>query len=203
MYNQTVLIILFKLLVWFWVLPVTLEIILMSWEQYTQPVKHVFCSTHLVQCSKTRKTERLQILEKIRMPPGREMPTIKRCVPRHSDKQYNHRILRNTCIQLQRTLQKPYDILQTQQQTKRNEMELSKHIWSLKDVNKPFQIKWKIIKWWQPYSNNTKKCNLCLYGKYIIICRKDLCSLNKCDKLGSSCLHRKRYILKNFKNQVS
>lgn len=59
-YNQTVLIIPFKLLVWFWVLPVTLEMILMSWEQYTQPVKHVFYSTDLVQCSKTRKTERLQ-----------------------------------------------------------------------------------------------------------------------------------------------
>ena len=83
---------------------------------------------------------------------------------------------------------------------RQNEMKLSKHIWSLKDANKPFQIKWKIIKRWQPYSNITKKCNLCLYRELIIICRKDLCSLNKCDKLGSSRLHRKRYILKNFKN---
>lgn len=67
-YNQIVLIIPFKLLVWFWVLPVTLEMILMSWEQYTQPVKHVFYSTDLVQCSKTRKTERLQFYKKSECP---------------------------------------------------------------------------------------------------------------------------------------
>lgn len=84
---------------------------------------------------------------------------------------------------------------------RQNETKLSKHIWSLKDANKPFQIKWKIIRQWQPYSNIAKKCNLCLYEEFIIIiCKKDLCSLKKCDKLGSSCLHRKRYILKNFKN---
>lgn len=83
---------------------------------------------------------------------------------------------------------------------RQNETKLSKHIWSLKDANKPFQIKWKIIRQWQPYSNIAKKCNLCLYEEFIIIiCKKDLCSLKKCDKLGSSCLHRKRYILKNFK----
>ena len=115
-YNQTLLIIPFKLLVWFWFLPVTLEMILMSQEQYTQPVKHVSCSVF-----KNKKNWKTAILEKIRMPPGREMPTIKRCVPRHSGNQYNHQILCNTCIQLQRTLRKPQDILQTQQQTKRNE----------------------------------------------------------------------------------
>ena len=31
-------------------------------------------------------------------------------------------------------------------QSKRNETELSKHIWTLKDKNKPFTIKWRIIK---------------------------------------------------------
>lgn len=101
-YNQTVLIIPFKLLVWFWVLPMTLEMILMSWEQYTQPVKHVSCSVF-----KNKKNWKTAILEKIRMPPGREMPTIKRCEPRHSNNQYNHQILCNTWIQLQRTLRKP------------------------------------------------------------------------------------------------
>ena len=29
-------------------------------------------------------------------------------------------------------------------QSKRNETELSKHIWALKDNNKPFNIKWRI-----------------------------------------------------------
>ena len=56
---------------------------------------------------KNKKNQKTAILEKIRMSPGREMPTIKRCVPRHSDNQYNHQIFCNTCIQLQRMLQKP------------------------------------------------------------------------------------------------
>ena len=36
-------------------------------------------------------------------------------------------------------------------QSKRNETELSKPIWALKDNNKPFNIKWRIIKQCRPY----------------------------------------------------
>ena len=83
-------------------------------------------------------------------------------------------------------------------QTKRNETELSKHIWKLKDKNTKFEITWKIIKKSHSYSNETKKCNLCLYEKFIIICKKDLCSLNKRNELASPCPHRNRFTLKNF-----
>ena len=55
-------------------------------------------------------------------------------------------------------------------QSKRNETELSKHIWALKGNNKPFNIKWRIIKQCRPYSNVSNKCNLCLFEKFIIIC---------------------------------
>ena len=47
---------------------------------------------------------------------------------------------------------------------------LSKYIWTLQDSKKPFQIKWK--KKCKPYSNISKKCNLCLYEKFIIIVKK-------------------------------
>lgn len=83
-------------------------------------------------------------------------------------------------------------------QSKRNDTELSKHIWALKDNNKPFDIKWRIIKQCRPYSNVSNKCNLCLFEKFIIICRKNLCSLNKRNELASSCPHRNRYLLKNI-----
>ena len=83
-------------------------------------------------------------------------------------------------------------------QSKRNETELSKHIWALKDNNKPFDIKWRIIEQCRPYSNVSNKCNLCLFEKFIIICRKNLCSLNKRNELASSCPHRNRYLLKNI-----
>ena len=56
----------------------------------------------------------------------------------------------------------------------------------------PFNLKWKIIKQCKPYNNITKKCNLCLFEKYIIICKKDLCSLNKRNELASSCPPQKQ-----------
>ena len=43
----------------------------------------------------------------------------------------------------------------------------------------------------------SKKCNLCLYEKFIIICKKELCSLNRRNELASSCPHRNRYVLQN------
>ena len=83
-------------------------------------------------------------------------------------------------------------------QNRRNETELSKHVWNLKDANKTFKIKWKIIKKCQPYSSVSKKCNLCLAEKYIIICKNHLCSLNKRNELASPCRHRNKYSLRNF-----
>ena len=80
---------------------------------------------------------------------------------------------------------------------RRNETELSKYIWTLQDSEKPFQVKWKVLKKCKPYSNISKKCNLCLYEKFIIICNKELWSLNRRNELASSCPHRNRYVLQN------
>ena len=59
-------------------------------------------------------------------------------------------------------------------------------------------IKWRVLKQCKPYSSISNKCNLCLFEKYVIICKKNLCSLNKRNELASSCPHRTRYLLKNF-----
>ena len=82
---------------------------------------------------------------------------------------------------------------------KRNNTELSQHVWKMKDAKIPFSIEWKVIRKCNPYNNTTKKCNLCLYEKHVIICRKNLCSPNKCNELASSCPYRNRYVLQNFK----
>ena len=82
---------------------------------------------------------------------------------------------------------------------RRNEMELSKHVWSLQDAKRPFQIKWKVLKKCTPYSNISKKCNLCLNEKFIIICKKEMGSLNRRNELATSCPHRNRYALQNFR----
>ena len=82
---------------------------------------------------------------------------------------------------------------------RRNETQLSKYVWNLQNEKKPFQIKWKILKKCEPYSNVSKKCSLCLNEKFIIICKKELCSLNRRNELASSCPHRNRYVLGNFR----
>ena len=71
-----------------------------------------------------------------------------------------------------------------------NETQLSKYVWNLQNEKKPFQIKGKILKKCKPYSNINKKCSLCLYEKFIIICKKELCSLNRRNELASSCPRR-------------
>ena len=73
--------------------------------------------------------------------------------------------------------------------------ELSKYIWNLKESNVQHSIKWKIIKQCKPYSNKTKRCNLCLYEKFIIICHLQLSSLNTRNEIISTCRHRKKYLL--------
>ena len=58
--------------------------------------------------------------------------------------------------------------------------------------------RWRVLKQCKPYSSISNKCNLCLFEKYVIICKKNLCSLNKRNELASSCQHRTRYLLQNF-----
>jgi len=74
--------------------------------------------------------------------------------------------------------------------SKRNETELTKHIWTLKDNKKLFTIKRTVIRQCRPYNNISNKCNLCLFEKLVIICKKNLCSLNKRNELASSCSSR-------------
>ena len=73
--------------------------------------------------------------------------------------------------------------------------ELSKYIWQLKEANIGYSIRWKILKKCKAYSNKTKRCNLCLYEKFIIIYQPKLSSLNSRNELISTCRHRKKFLL--------
>jgi len=77
----------------------------------------------------------------------------------------------------------------------KNSTELSKYVWYLKENEKNFKIKWKIIKKAKAYSNTGKTCNLCLMEKYYIIFEPRMSSLNRRTDLFSNCLHCKRYLL--------
>ena len=69
----------------------------------------------------------------------------------------------------------------------KNSTELSKHIWALKNDNTDYFISWRVFSSSSPNSSSSKRCNLCLTEKFQIICLPDLSSLNKHNKLGSSC----------------
>ena len=79
----------------------------------------------------------------------------------------------------------------------RTSTELSKHIWTLKDSNTDQFISRRILSSSSPYNSASKRCNLCLKEKFLIICRTELSTLNKCNELVSSCRHRNKALLRN------
>ena len=71
-----------------------------------------------------------------------------------------------------------------------------KYVWSVKDKNILYNIKWQKIKQARSYSNVTKRCNLCLWEKYFIICKPEMSTLNIRSELISNCRHSKKFPLK-------
>ena len=80
---------------------------------------------------------------------------------------------------------------------RRNETELSKYVYKTK--RNRFRLNGKFLRNVNPTATLTKKCRLCLNEKFIIICKKELCSLNRRNELASLCPHRNRYVLGNFR----
>ena len=78
-----------------------------------------------------------------------------------------------------------------------NATELSKHIWQLKRSKTDYQLSWKILARATPYSNKTKRCNLCTTEKFYIIYHPELASLNKRSELISCCRHSAKFLLEN------
>ena len=81
----------------------------------------------------------------------------------------------------------------------RKQTELSKHIWTLKDSKIEYTIKWKIVRRAKPYTNISKRCNLCLMEKYFIICHPNMASLNRRSELLNTCRHASKFKLINHK----
>ena len=78
-----------------------------------------------------------------------------------------------------------------------NNTELSKYIWQLRDKKQDFNIKWSIISRARPYSNISKRCDLCLTEKLMIIKHSNDNLLNKRSELISKCRHQNKFYLKN------
>ena len=80
----------------------------------------------------------------------------------------------------------------------KNSTELSKYIWKLKDEKKVHSLKWRILKKSQAYRNGSKRCNLCLTEKLMII-SADPSKLLRRSELISKCRHENKFYVKNYK----
>ena len=80
-----------------------------------------------------------------------------------------------------------------------HETELSKHIWSLKDINIEFSTKWCIKSKAIPYKCGSQNCELCLAEKVAVARYKGDGLLNKRTELLSKCRHRNKFIIANVK----
>ena len=54
---------------------------------------------------------------------------------------------------------------------------------------------WWLVGGWSPYNSASKRCNLCLKEKLLIIHQPELSSLNKRNEHVSSCHHRNKQLL--------
>lgn len=51
---------------------------------------------------------------------------------------------------------------------KRNDTELSKYLWELKEKTEEFAISWKILAKAKAHTNLNKQCNLCIENNFFI-----------------------------------
>ena len=72
----------------------------------------------------------------------------------------------------------------------RTDTTLSKCVWKLKENNRQFRIKWRIIDRGKAYRPSSKRCNLCLKEKYWIIFHPEMASLNDNSEIWTPCMHR-------------
>ena len=81
------------------------------------------------------------------------------------------------------------------QEKHKNQTELSKHIWSLKDQGTKHEISWKILLHAKPYAPGQQRCSLCTAEKFYILCKPEMATLNTRAGMISTCRHRRKHLL--------
>ena len=79
------------------------------------------------------------------------------------------------------------------------ETELSKLIWFLKEQDKQFGIKWRIVSKAKSYQCGSRRCDLCTTEKLYIAMANPKTCINKRDEIVSKCRHRRKHKLSNIK----
>jgi hypothetical protein len=86
--------------------------------------------------------------------------------------------------------------------TYRNNTQISKYVWNLKEKQQDFTINWSILKRAASYSSGGKRCNLCLQEKLCILKADKSNLLNRRRELFSKCVHQKRFLAGKFEHRV-
>ena len=84
----------------------------------------------------------------------------------------------------------------------RHETKLATHIWELKDENIEYNLTWEILAHSKPYSCGSRKCNLCLTEKMLIMKHSNEHNtnlLNFRSEILNKCRHTAKFKLKNTK----
>ena len=82
---------------------------------------------------------------------------------------------------------------------KRNNTELSKVVWQLKDNGTAPCIQWSVADRAPPYQCGSRHCNLCLAEKLAILQADQKSLLNKRSELVAKCRHSNKFKLANQK----
>ena len=75
---------------------------------------------------------------------------------------------------------------------------LSRHIWSLKEKNKDYQINWSVMSKARKYTRESKFCKLCNTEKTFIARQDPAVGLNARSELLTRCPHRDGHLLTNW-----
>ena len=84
-----------------------------------------------------------------------------------------------------------------------NQTKLSKYIWGLKRDGKTFCVRWDVLRRAPAYACLSKRCDLCLKKKLMILSADRSSLLNKRLELVSKCRHQNKFSLLNFVGGVT
>ena len=84
-------------------------------------------------------------------------------------------------------------------QTNRYKTTLANHVWECKDKGDNPVVTWEILRKCNRYKCGTRRCDLCLTEKMLILRTKGPECLNKRSELMASCPHMRKYRLQNIK----
>ena len=82
----------------------------------------------------------------------------------------------------------------------KDDTELSKHIWKLKENNITYNLKWDIMKKVKKIKNGAKSCRLCLTEALEIMKNREN-PLNKRNEVMGACRHRNKFTLRNWQTE--